>query len=100
MGWRDKAQLASALAVISILTADSAYAQVAGEVVTFKSAAQQIVDKVAVGAFGAMATAITAALAIVAAITGSYKGAWAVLYVSIGLFILKPLCQLLFPGTF
>ena len=66
----------------------------------FRGAARTIVDDIATGAFGGMATAITIALAIVAAVTGSYRGAWAVLFVSIGLFVLQPLCALLFPGTF
>lgn len=66
----------------------------------FAAAAKCIVGAIATGFFGAAATAVTAALAIVAAITGSYRGAWAVLFVSIGLFILEPLCKLLFNGTF
>ena len=63
---------------------------------TFKDAAKQIVDDVAPGAFGAMVVAITGLLALVAAVTGSYKGAWAVLYVSVGLYILRELVELLF----
>lgn len=66
--------------------------------VTFKQAAQRIAGEVAGGAFGAMVVAITGILAIVSAVTGSYKGAWAVLYVSIGLYILKELVKILFPG--
>lgn len=66
----------------------------------FAKAAKTIVGEIATGAFGAMATVVTGALAIVAAITGSYRGAWAILFVSIGLFILEPLCKLLFPSTF
>ena len=67
--------------------------------ITFSPAAERIVSEVALGSFGAMTVAITGILAIVAAVTGSYKGAWAVLYVSIGLFILKELVRLLFPGS-
>ncbi len=65
---------------------------------TFIAAAKQIVDEVAVGGFGAMVVAITGILAIVSAVTGSYKGAWAVAYVSVGLYILKELVRLLFPA--
>lgn len=66
---------------------------------TFKAAAKEIVNEVALGSFGAMTVAITGILAIVAAVSGSYKGAWAVLYVSLGLYILKDLVRLLFPGS-
>lgn len=63
---------------------------------TFAAAAKEITGPVAGGSFGAMVVAITGVLAIVSAVTGSYKGAWAVLYVSVGLFILKDLVRLLF----
>ncbi len=48
--------------------------------------------------FGAMITVVTGALAIIASIVGSFKGAWALLFVSVGCFIAKTLVQVLFPG--
>ncbi len=47
--------------------------------------------------FGAMLTVVTGALAIVASIVGSFKGAWALLFVSVGCFVAKTLVSVLFP---
>ena len=49
--------------------------------------------------FGAMLTVITGALAIVLSILGVYKGAWAVLFVSVGCFISEQLIKGFFPGV-
>lgn len=82
-----------ALILLLASTSDDAYAQGKG----FKEAAQGLIKLLGEGKFGAMLTAVTAALAIVAAVAGSYKGAWAVLFVSVGSFILKGLVQVFFP---
>lgn len=50
------------------------------------------------GNFGAMLTAITGALAIIASVAGSFRGAWALLFVSVGSFVFEGLVELLFPG--
>lgn len=83
-------------ASLVVLLAPTFVSSVSAQARTFKDAAIQIVDEVAIGGFGAMVVAITGLLALVAAVTGSYKGAWAVLYVSVGLYILRELVELLF----
>ncbi len=76
---------------------DVSFAQTGGEV--FKSAASNIACKVITGKFGAMLTIFSGIFAIVAAATGSYKGAWALLFVSIGAFIFKEFVSILFSGS-
>lgn len=89
------------VAVVVLSNTDSAFA--VGDCDTgsiqqgdFKAAMLCVTGKISQGYFGAMATAITAALAIIAAITGSFRGAWAVMFVSVGLYVLDPLVKLFF----
>lgn len=76
---------------------DVSLAETGGEV--FKSAASNIACKVITGKFGAMLTIFAGIFAIVAAAAGSYKGAWALLFVSIGAFIFKEFVSILFSGS-
>ena len=49
------------------------------------------------GTFGAMLTAITAVIAIIAAAAGSFKGAWACVFVSVGSYVLPEVIGILSP---
>lgn len=83
--------------LISAGLIDHAFAQTGSEV--FKSAASNIACKVVPKKFGAMLTIFAGVFAIVAAAAGSYKGAWALLFVSIGSFIFGEFIKILFKGS-
>lgn len=88
------------LGILIIMTClmDVSLAAETGEKV-FKNAASNIVCKVISGKFGAMLTVFAGVFAIIAAATGSYKGAWALLFVSIGAFIFKEFVSILFSSS-
>ena len=77
--------------------ADLAFAQTGGEV--FQDAAVNLACNVLPGKFGAMLSAFTGIFALIAAATGAYRGAWALLFVSIGCYIAKEFVAILFPNT-
>lgn len=87
--------LGASLLVLS--GAELALAQTGGEV--FGSAATNIACQVMPGKFGAMLSAFAGLFALVAAATGSYRGAWALVFVSVGAYIFKEFVQILFPGA-
>jgi hypothetical protein len=64
----------------------------------FDDAACTLLDAVLTANFGAMITVIAGALAILASVMGSFKGAWALLFVSVGCFIYPELVKVLFSG--
>ncbi len=64
----------------------------------FDQAACTLLDAVLTSNFGAMITVIAGALAILASVMGSFKGAWALLFVSVGCFIYPELVKVLFGG--
>lgn len=78
------------------LLPDAAFAQTGGQI--FQSAACGLLDKVLTKDFGGMVTTIAGSLAILASVTGSFKGAWALVFVSVGCFIYPHTVDLLFPG--
>lgn len=82
------------LIIACLFFATPAFA-VTGEGV-FTKAAENILCNVLHEEFGAMLTAIAGILAIVAAAAGSFKGAWALLFVSVGSFVADALVGLLF----
>ena len=49
------------------------------------------------GSFGAMLTAIAGVIAIIAAAAGSFKGAWACVFVSVGSYVLPEIIGILSP---
>lgn len=63
----------------------------------FERAACNILEEVLADWFGAMLTVITGALAIIASVAGSFKGAWALLFVSVGCYIAPSIIAVLFP---
>ena len=65
----------------------------------FTNAAENILCKVLHKEFGAMLTAIAGILAIVAAAAGSFKGAWALVFVSVGCYVADALVNLLFSSV-
>lgn len=65
----------------------------------FKTAATDIACKVMPKKFGAMLAGFAGLFALISAVTGSYKGAWALLFVSIGAFIFPEVIGILFKGT-
>jgi hypothetical protein len=64
----------------------------------FADAACGILEKVLIQDFGALITVIAGSLAILASVTGSFRGAWALLFVSVGTFVYPATVELLFPG--
>jgi hypothetical protein len=72
-----------------------AMAQTGGEI--FEQSACGILGDVLAADFGAMITVIAGSLAILASVTGSFRGAWALLFVSVGSFIFPDTVKLLFP---
>lgn len=72
-----------------------ALAQTGGEI--FGDSACGILGDVLAADFGAMITVIAGSLAILASVTGSFRGAWALLFVSVGSFIFPDTVKLLFP---
>ena len=85
-----------AFTMFHVVLADGAFAQEGGSV--FEKAACNLLTEVLTKDFGAMVTAITGLLAIVAAAAGSFKGAWALIFVSVGAFIYPALVKVLFPN--
>jgi len=72
-----------------------AMAQTGGQV--FQQSACAILDRVLAQDFGALITVIAGSLAIIASVTGSFRGAWALIFVSVGSFIFSDIVHLLFP---
>lgn len=87
--------LTLAMVLVNTSTADWAAAQEGASV--FEKYACSILGDVITGDFSAMITAITGVLAIIAAAAGSFKGAWALLFVSCGAFIYPALVKVFFP---
>ena len=73
-----------------------ALAQVAGEQI-FAQAGCGILFRVLAEDFGGMLTVIAGSLAILASVTGSFKGAWALVFVSVGSFVFPHTVSILFP---
>jgi hypothetical protein len=94
----NKQMLAVFLAVcfVNILAADSAFAQQGGSF--FEQAACSLLYKVMQKDFGAMVTALAGLFAIIASAAGAYKGAWALVFVSVGCFIYPAIVEAFFPG--
>ena len=84
-------------ALISFGVSELALAQEGAEI--FQQASSNLACQVMPGKFGAMVSAFAGMFAIVSAATGSYRGAWMLLFVSIGAFIFKELIQILFPNS-
>jgi hypothetical protein len=85
------------LSVVFICFCSTSAFAVTGDGV-FTQAARNILCEVMKKDFGAMITALAGLLAIIAAAAGSFKGAWALLFVSVGTFISDALVGFLFPG--
>lgn len=63
----------------------------------FRAFACALLEKVLQEDFGAAVTAVTGFLAIVAAAAGSFRGAWACVFVSVGCFVYPGLVGVFFP---
>jgi len=63
----------------------------------FSQAACGILFEVLAKDFGGMLTVIAGSLAILASVTGSFKGAWALVFVSVGSFVYPHTVSILFP---
>lgn len=79
-----------------MLFTDNAEAQQGGQI--FKDAACNLLDLVLTKNFGAMITSIAGFLALIGAAAGAFRGAWIVVFVSVGCFIYPELLNQLFPG--
>ncbi|MBP9837439.1 MAG: hypothetical protein KBC84_01865 [Proteobacteria bacterium] len=86
--------LVAVYSVFIIASSNLCLAETGGEI--FKDAATTLACKVMPGKFGAMLSVFAGIFAIVAAATGSYRGAWALLFVSVGAFIFKEIVKILF----
>ena len=73
-----------------------AQAQTGDEV--FGNSACNLLTQVLTKKYGAMITVLSGVLAIAAAVMGSFKGAWSLLFVSVGCVIAEELVQVLFPN--
>lgn len=86
----------SSLLLLSICCfSNLAVAQTGGEV--FRLSACSMLENVLANDFGALLTVIAGSLAIIASVTGSFRGAWALIFVSVGSFIFSDIVHLLFP---
>ena len=84
------------LTMLCLVAVEPALAQQGGNI--FQTAACNILEEVLKKDFGAMITAITGLLALIAAAAGSFKGAWALIFVSVGSFIFPGVVAMIFPG--
>ena len=73
-----------------------AFSQTGSEI--FAEAGCGLLYKVITQDFGALLTVLSGSLAILAAVQGSFKGAWAMVFVSVGSFVFPITVGLLFPG--
>lgn len=91
-------KLQNSLLILAFLLifVEPAFSQTGGEI--FKDAACGLLEKVLAKDYGALLTMIAGSLAILAAVTGSFKGAWALVFVSVGSFVFPHTVGLLFPG--
>lgn len=82
--------------VFLLIFVEPVFAQTGGEI--FKDAACGLLGKVLTKDYGGLLTMIAGSLAILASVTGSFKGAWALVFVSVGSFVFPHTVDLLFPG--
>ena len=88
----------SVIAILTVLVVvEPTFAQTGGQI--FKDAASDIACKVMPKKFGAMISGFAGIFALISAATGSYRGAWALLFVSIGAFLFPEIIQILFSST-
>ena len=80
--------------LLSFGLTDLTLAQTGGEI--FQDAATQLACVVMPGKFGALLSTFTGIFALIAAATGNYRGAWALVFVSVGAFIFKEFVAILF----
>jgi hypothetical protein len=78
-----------------VLLPESAFAQEGANI--FKDAACNLLGAVLTEYFGAMLTVLAGTLAIISSVTGSFRMAWVLLFVSVGIFIFPELVETFFP---
>ncbi len=88
--------LIGGIAALQLGLCDIAQAQTGGEI--FGKAACNLLKQVLEQHFGSMITVLSGVLAIFSAVLGSFKGAWACIFVSVGCFIAEELVMILFPN--
>ena len=88
--------LACALVLLLTVFAGEAFAATGDQI--FKTATCNLLDDVITKDFGAMITVLAGSLAILASVMGSFKGAWVLLFVSVGCYVLPETVDVLFPG--
>ena len=88
---------AAGAALLLLGTGETVLAQTGGEI--FQDAVGNIACNFMPGSFGAMISAFAGLFALIAAATGAYRGAWALVFVSVGAFIFKEFIQILFPDS-
>lgn len=64
----------------------------------FKDAACNLLDQVLTKDFGALMTVLAGVFAIFSAIVGSFRNAWILVFVSIGIYIYPAIVSKFFPG--
>lgn len=84
---------------ISVLVAafsSSAFAATGGDI--FKNAACNLLDQVLTKDFGALMTVLAGLFAIFSAIVGSFRQAWVLVFVSVGIYIYPDIVEKFFPS--
>lgn len=96
MGMERKGKCCLALAGLSlILLPDLVIAQEGAGI--FQRAACNLLGQVLTEYFGAMLTVLAGTLAIISSVTGSFRMAWVLLFISVGIFIFPELVETFFP---
>ena len=78
-----------------LLVTEPALAEATGDGI-FRNAAIAIVCEVLPERFGAMVSGFAGIFALVSAVTGNFRGAWALLFVSVGCYIAADMVGVLF----
>ena len=64
----------------------------------FENAACNLLDEVLAKNFGSMLTVIAGVIAIISSIVGSFRTAWVLVFVSVGIYIFPNIVKIFFPN--
>lgn len=81
--------------VITLVVVSEAYAQQGGEI--FKNSACNLLTQVLKEHFGSMLTVLAGVFALFSAVAGSFRMAWVLVFVSVGIYVFPNLVQTFFP---
>lgn len=72
-----------------------AYAQQGGEI--FKTSACNLLTQVLTEHFGSMLTVIAGTFAIISSVMGSFRMAWVLVFISVGIYVFPQFVKIFFP---